>query len=308
MTPCSPPLLSSFHTLSSCRRLLPACGRGHIGYFFSISGNSQAPPPSVVLYFLTVSVPPFHCLCSRPLVRRAKSSYSQLDPIGLISPTIYLFAFHRLISWGVVHLSPSTKHWLSVYFKPLFTRGKLAEHLSPPPASHATFMRIYSHPRRPHSLLSATEPVIVQSTLRNSWPLLVLWRDYLMNGSLLWSLQYFTLLMRTNMEAISDFIETVVWLQEGIVKMRGTWRRRGPYLPTVPICAGVSLFLTGSPAVLLIGHFSSWSHSLTVMQIKWPFVSFWVGYRSWAHTNDLVLSVSLRLFKPSATSYPKKKK
>lgn len=156
----------------------------------------QPSPPSVVLYFLTVSVPPFHWLCSRPLVRWAKSSYSQLDPIGLISPTVYLFAFRCLISWGVVHLSPSTKHWLSVYFKPLFTRGKLAEDLSPPPALRVTFVRIYSHQRRPHSLLSATEPVIVRSTLRNSWSLLVLWSNYLMNGSPLCFLQYFTLYSR----------------------------------------------------------------------------------------------------------------
>ena len=174
------------------------CAVGDIlAIFFSISDfwkQSRPPPPSpAVLYFLTVSVPPFHCLCSRPLVRWAKSSYSQLDPIGLISPTVYLFAFRCLISWGVVHLSPSTKHWLSVYFKPLFTRGKLAEHLSPPPALHVTFVRIYSHSRRPHSLLSATEPVIVWNTLRNSWPLLALCSNYLMNGSLLCFLQYFTL-------------------------------------------------------------------------------------------------------------------
>lgn len=110
------------------------------------------------------------------------------------------------------------------------------------------------------------------------------------------------------MEAISDFIETVVWVQEGIVNMRGTWRRRGPHLPTVPICAGVPLFLTSSHTVLLIGHFSCWSHSLIVIQIKWVFVSFWVGYVSWAHANHLVLSVSLRMFKPSAASCPTKKK
>lgn len=59
MTPCSPPLLSSVLTLSSCR--LPACSQGHIGYF-SVSGNSRA--------FLCWPLFPhhisssFHCLCS----------------------------------------------------------------------------------------------------------------------------------------------------------------------------------------------------------------------------------------------------
>lgn len=84
-----------------------------------------------------------------PLVRWAKSSYSQLDPMGLISLTVYLFAFWCLICWGVVHLSQSTKHWLSVYFKPLFTKGKLADYLSSFPALHITFMHRYSHPRQP---------------------------------------------------------------------------------------------------------------------------------------------------------------
>lgn len=76
-----------------------------------------------------------------PLVHWAKSSYSQLDPMGLISLTVYLFAFCCLICWGVVHLSQSTKHWLSVYFKPLFTQGKLAEHWSSFPALGITFMQ-----------------------------------------------------------------------------------------------------------------------------------------------------------------------
>ncbi len=59
-----------------------------------------------------------------PLVRWAKSSYSQLDPMGLISLTVYLFAFRCLICWGVVHLSKSTKHWLCL-FETIIYPGKV---------------------------------------------------------------------------------------------------------------------------------------------------------------------------------------
>lgn len=105
MTPCSPPLLSSFHTLSSC--LLPTCSQGHIDYF-SIYGNSQAPS---LLSFIST---PYQLFLPLPRLLHSsaeqRSSYSQLDPKGLISLTVYLFVFWRLICWGVVHLSKPTKY------------------------------------------------------------------------------------------------------------------------------------------------------------------------------------------------------
>ena len=124
MTPCSPPLLSSFLTLSSC--LLPSCSWGHIGYF-SISGNSQAPPllpfiSTPYQLFLPLSLP-------LPFVCRAKSSYSQLHLmlIDLISLTVYLFAF-AVLSAKVLSICPNQqKHLLSVYLNRFFTQGKLAE-------------------------------------------------------------------------------------------------------------------------------------------------------------------------------------
>lgn len=75
-----------------------------------------AKPPSVVLFFLTISV--FPSTASAPTT---KSIYSKLDPRCLISASVYLFALCCLICWGEVQLSQSTKLWLSVYFKPLFS-------------------------------------------------------------------------------------------------------------------------------------------------------------------------------------------
>lgn len=117
VTLCSPPLLSSFLTLSSC--LLTTCSLGHIGYF-SISGNSQAHPP------LSVISTPYQLFL--PLVRWVRSNYSQLDPMVLISLTVYLFAFCCLIGWGVVHLSYNQQNTGSLYLTQLFTKRKLNEH------------------------------------------------------------------------------------------------------------------------------------------------------------------------------------
>lgn len=53
MTPCSPPLLSSLLTPSSCH--VPTCSQGHIG---CISNSETTEPPYAVLCFLTISVLP----------------------------------------------------------------------------------------------------------------------------------------------------------------------------------------------------------------------------------------------------------
>ena len=46
--------------------------------------------------------------------------HSKLDPKDLISLNVYLHVLCCFICWRVVHLSQSTKHCLSVCFRPLF--------------------------------------------------------------------------------------------------------------------------------------------------------------------------------------------
>lgn len=111
MTPCSPPLLSSFLPFSSC--LLPMCSREHIGYF-SISGNSLAPP---LLSFISTPYQLFLPLpLLLPLVCWARSSYSQLHlmVIDLISLTVYLFAF-AVLSAEVLSICPNRQNTGSLF-------------------------------------------------------------------------------------------------------------------------------------------------------------------------------------------------
>lgn len=122
LTPCSPQLPSSFLTLSSCR--LPTCSQRHFGYFFLISANSQAPPSSFISspyqFFLPLPL-------LLPLVCWAKSIYSKLDPRGLISLTVYLFALCCLICWGVCPSVPIDKALGSLFILShyLVTQGKV---------------------------------------------------------------------------------------------------------------------------------------------------------------------------------------
>lgn len=139
MTPCSPPLLSSFLTLYSCR--LPMCSQGHTGYFF-ITGNS--PPRPLFPHHISSS---FHCLCSFHLSVEPNPVIHSLIQ-WVLSAWLFICLHFAALSAEVLSICPNRQNTGSVYFKPFFTQGKLAEQLSSFLPLHITFS--YSHPRQPH--------------------------------------------------------------------------------------------------------------------------------------------------------------